>query len=284
VTLATWQILKIVGTVRTSGGKLTLGMLASLARGLQGGSYEVSQGGRNGSKEKANLDLATIADGPVDMNRTQIEHLIVRLLTHGYLQEEYHETAYNRVVYVAPGPLATRLNHHTRQSIKGEVKPKLEFFFTSSKIKSGTKRKSGDSSQPSGPKKRKVSEKSSKVKGKMKAVEPDDHDDFGDEDEPTMILSDEGDLPDISFLSDDEVPARLSQKTLDKNVSDDMYESFDENLSDRNEDSNNYGWSHSLLEEPRPAKPYSTNQAKTSKRLTMNIIQEGDHEVMELSD
>jgi ATP-dependent DNA helicase Q1 len=56
--------------VRKSGGKLTLVMLASLARGLQGGSYEVSQGRRNGSKEKVNLDLEAIAGGPVDMSRT----------------------------------------------------------------------------------------------------------------------------------------------------------------------------------------------------------------------
>ena len=292
VTLATWQILKIVDAVRISGGKLTMGMLANLARGLQGGSYEVSQGGRNGFKGKVNLDLETIAGGPVDMNKTvgllipcltvigrkkqpylqQIEHLIIRLLTRGYLQEEYHETAYNRVVYIAPGPLATRLNHHTRQSIKGEVKRKLEFLFTSSKIKSGTKRKSGDVSQSSGSKKRKVLEKSSKAKGKMKAVEPDDQDDFGVEDEYQEDI----------FLSDDEVPAGVSQKALDKNVPDDMYESFDENLSDDNEDSINYGWSHSLLEEPRPAKPYSINQTKASKRLAMNIIQEGDHEVVEL--
>ena len=71
VTLATWQILKIVDAVRKSGGKLTLVMLANLARGLQGGSFEVSQGGRrNGSKMKVNLDLETISGGPVDMNKT----------------------------------------------------------------------------------------------------------------------------------------------------------------------------------------------------------------------
>ena len=70
VTVATWQILKIVDAVRNSGGKLTLVMLASLARGLQGGSYEVSQGGRNELKQKVKLDLETVAGGPVDMNRT----------------------------------------------------------------------------------------------------------------------------------------------------------------------------------------------------------------------
>ena len=70
VTLATWQILKVVDAVRTSGGKVTMGMLANLARGLQGGSYEVIQGGRKGIKGRVNLDLEAIAGGPVYMNKT----------------------------------------------------------------------------------------------------------------------------------------------------------------------------------------------------------------------
>ncbi|KAF8816782.1 ATP-dependent DNA helicase [Phlegmacium glaucopus] len=282
VTLATWQILKIIDAVRKSGGKLTLVMLATLARGLQGGSYEVGQGGRNGSKEKISLDLETVAGGPVDMKKMQIEHLIVRLLTHEYLQEEYHETSYARVVYVAPGPLSARLSHHTRQSIKGEVKRKLEFLFTSSKIKSGgTKRKSGDSGQPSGPKKRKVAESSSKAKGKMKAAEPDDQDDFGDEDEPANVLSDLDNLGDLSFLSNDD---GLPEKILDKNVSDDdIYESFDQNLSDADaDDDSNYPWSRSMLD-GSGLRPKSSSK-NTSNQFTMKILQEGDNEVMVLSD
>ena len=70
VTMVAWQLLKSIGALRNSGGKLTTVMFASLARGLQGGSYEVSQGGKNGSKEKVNLDLEAIAGGAVDMNRT----------------------------------------------------------------------------------------------------------------------------------------------------------------------------------------------------------------------
>ena len=206
----------------------------------------------------------------------QIEHLIVRLLTQKYLQEEYHETAYCRVVYVAPGPLAVRLSYHTRQSIKGEVKRKLEFLFPSSEIKSGTKRKNVDSNQPSGSKKkRKVSAKSSKAKGKLKAVEPDDRD--GDEDEPANVLPED---EDISFLSDDEAP---SQKILHNYLpGGDDYESIDLNISDDNDDSsNNFAWSHSFLEEPRERfKPYLKNRTKAS---TMNTIQEGDKEVITLS-
>jgi ATP-dependent DNA helicase Q1 len=181
----------------------------------------------------------------------QIEHLIVRLLTQEYLQEEYHETSYCRVVYVAPGPLAARLSYHTRQSIKGEVKGKLEFLFPCSEIKSGTKRKNVDSNQPSGPKKRKVSAKSSKAKAKLKTVEPDNQE--GDEDGPENAFL-EGE--NISFLSDDEAS---SQKILPKYLPvDDDYDSIDLNLSDDNDDStNNFTWSHSLLEEPQARfKPY----------------------------
>lgn len=180
------------------------------------------------------------------------------------------------MVYVAPGPLAARLSYHTRQSVKGEVKHKLEFLFPCSEIKSGTKRKNVDSNQPSGTKKRKVSAKSSKAQGKLKAVEPDDRD---GEDEPANILP-EGE--DISFLSDDEAP---SQKILHKYLpSDDEYESIDLNLSDDNDDNtNNFAWSHSLLEEPRARfKPYFKKQTKAN-RSTMNNIQEDDNEVIMLS-
>ena len=38
-------------------------MLASLARGLQGGSYEVSRGGKNELEKKVKLDLETVACG-----------------------------------------------------------------------------------------------------------------------------------------------------------------------------------------------------------------------------
>jgi hypothetical protein len=182
------------------------------------------------------------------------------------------------VVYVAPGPLAARLSYHTRQSIKGEVKRKLEFLFPCSKVKSGTKRKNVDSNQPSAPKKRKVPAKSSKAKGKLKAVEPDNRD--GDEDEPADILP-EGE--DISFLSDEEAP---SQKILHKYLpGDNDYESIDLDLgSDSDGSTNNFAWSHSFLEEPRSRfKPYLKKQAKAN-RSTINNIQDDDEVIMLSSD
>lgn len=156
------------------------------------------------------------------------------------------------------------------------MKRKLEFLFPCSEGKSGTKRKNVDSDQPSGPKKRKVSAKSSKAKGKLKAVEPDDLD--GDEDEPGNVLP-EGE--DISFLSDVEAP---SQKILHKYFPGDDDESIDLNLSDDNDDNtNNFAWSHSFLEEPRARfKPYLKKQTKANQS-TMNNIQEDDNEVIMLS-
>ena len=159
------------------------------------------------------------------------------------------------------------------------MKRKLEFLFPSSGIKSGTKRKNVGEHQPSGSKKRKISAKSSKAKGKLKAVELDDQDGFGDE-EPVDVLPE---VEDISFLSDDEAP---SQQILHKYVPDnDDYGSINLDLSDDNDDStNNYTWSHSLLEEPRARfKPYLKKQTKASNRSTMDIVQEGDNAVITLS-
>ena len=154
------------------------------------------------------------------------------------------------MVYVAPGPLAARFRYHTRQSIKGEMKRKLEFLFPCSEIRSRTKRKNVDSNQPSASKKRKVSAKSSKSKGKMKAVESDDRD--GDEDDPADVLPEE---EDISFLSDDEAPQENLHKYLPGD--DDYYESIDLNLSDDNDDSTN-----NFLEESRTYKQHSRERRR----------------------
>jgi len=82
--------------------------------------------------------------------------------------------------------------------------------------KLGTKRKGRDLGQTSGPKKRKVSGSSSKAKGKLQAVESDSQDNFGDEDKPAFILSDQDDLEDVSVLSNDNAPTVPSQKSWTK--------------------------------------------------------------------
>lgn len=69
VTLYTWQILKIVDAVRSYGGKVTLGMLATLARGGNKGAFEVNQG-RKKPTSTEKLDLDAVAGGPVDLNKS----------------------------------------------------------------------------------------------------------------------------------------------------------------------------------------------------------------------
>ncbi|KAF8156587.1 P-loop containing nucleoside triphosphate hydrolase protein [Crassisporium funariophilum] len=277
VTLATWQILKIIDAVRQTGGKLTLGMLSNLARGLGGASYDVSQGRKQKAKEKFTLDLEAVSGGRVDLSRTEIEHLVVHLLTHRYLQEEYHDTAYSRLVYIAPGQLAARLSHHTLQTLRGDVKRKLEFLFVT-KMKTSGRNKAADTGQSSLPKKRKSTATSSKEKGKTKAI-LDSRIDSGDGDEPFAVQSDEDEDEEgyEAWSKDNEKPTSTKQVVGKANF-DDMYVSDSED-----EDGLAYAWSHSLLEEPRP-KRRRKSDTRDSNVFTMNIIKEGDNEVMVLSD
>src|SRR5258708_4045705 len=61
VTVQAWQLVKIIEAIAAEGGRVTLGMLADLARGAGGGAFGV--GGRSSkgkSKGKVELDLETI--------------------------------------------------------------------------------------------------------------------------------------------------------------------------------------------------------------------------------
>ena len=70
VTLATWQLLKILQAVVQQGGRLTLGKLAALARGGAKGEYDVStKKGRKTETETFRVDLDAVAGGPVEMSR-----------------------------------------------------------------------------------------------------------------------------------------------------------------------------------------------------------------------
>ena len=57
------------------GGRVTLGMLADLVRGVGGGAFGVSGGGKRGkgnAKEKVELDLEEIAGGKVMLSKDVI--------------------------------------------------------------------------------------------------------------------------------------------------------------------------------------------------------------------
>ena len=70
VTVQAWQLVRIVEAIAAEGGRVTLGMLADLARGAGGGAFGVgSRNGKGKSKEKVGLDLEAICGGKVDMSR-----------------------------------------------------------------------------------------------------------------------------------------------------------------------------------------------------------------------
>ena len=69
VTLPAWQLLKILQAVQQQGGRLTLGKLATLARGGTKGVYETSKGKKR-QTENLKIDLDTVAGGSVDMSKT----------------------------------------------------------------------------------------------------------------------------------------------------------------------------------------------------------------------
>lgn len=68
VTLATWQILQVVNAVQRAGGRLTLSMLATLARGGNKGAFEASQA-RRSAATKQTLDIQDVAGGRVDLSK-----------------------------------------------------------------------------------------------------------------------------------------------------------------------------------------------------------------------
>ena len=76
MTVATWQILKVLQAVRQGGGRLTLGGLAALVRGGRKGSFDVAvkrRGRKSGpggdGAGKGNVDLDELVGGPVEMKK-----------------------------------------------------------------------------------------------------------------------------------------------------------------------------------------------------------------------
>ncbi|KAF9486141.1 ATP-dependent DNA helicase [Pholiota conissans] len=253
VTLATWQLLKIVNAVRQSGTKLTLSQLVTLARGGKKGTYEVKQGRK---KQQSTLDLEAVAGGPVDLSKNDLEHLIVYLLTQNYLKEEYQQTAYTCNVYLALGPLALRLVYETREAVVRFSKVKLEFYFLKASRKTKAK-KTDDASKAKVPRKRATAGAASK-KGKGKAIDL-------DSDEDVSNTSDED--------KDDLITDYIPNPTAEPLNSDDMY------ASDSVEEA--YDWETYPVRGPEG--PPSKKRRK-SDDVGFTVIKEGDNEVIELSD
>lgn len=75
--------------VAGDGGRVTIGMLADLVRGLSGGAFAAAtpegKKGKGKSKEKMSLDLDEVAGGKITMNknvRTESIFSVSRAATH----------------------------------------------------------------------------------------------------------------------------------------------------------------------------------------------------------
>ncbi|PPQ78009.1 hypothetical protein CVT25_015565 [Psilocybe cyanescens] len=269
VTLATWQILQVVNAVQRAGGRLTLSMLATLARGGNKGAFEASQA-RRSAATKQTLDIQDVAGGRVDLSKNDIEHLLVYLLTQDYLKEEYLQTAYNCVVYVVAGKLAPRISHLSHERITSSAKPKLEFTFAKPAAKKKATKAADGTSKSTIPKKR---PSSGSAKGKEKEVLDSDGDDDvssdGEAHHEVMKPSAKG-----------QKSQTAPQKASTSFNSNDMYASDSED-----DDIVDCDWILPLKEEPRPKRRRKADAESpgTGSGYTMNIVKEGDREILELS-
>ncbi|KAE8269830.1 hypothetical protein A4X09_0g2514 [Tilletia walkeri] len=227
LTYESWQVLKVAQDVHRGGGRLTLAQLADLARGLGGGRYTVSVidddtgANRKGKSSSGggHIDLSTVSGGKVDLVKEDCEKLVVGLLVKGFLQDDYHYTAYAVNVYVQPGPQAIRLTRLTKaqaQTTKNLVKIAIpESRKGGSKPRASNADKSTTSSKVAEP-------SSATAKGKNRVIDDIDidldlediFDDVDDDDDvviaPTrqaarqIHVSDEEDDNLDAFLDDDE--------------------------------------------------------------------------------
>ncbi|KAL9936275.1 hypothetical protein V8E36_005117 [Tilletia maclaganii] len=182
LTFESWQVLKVAQDVHRGGGRLTLAQLADLARGLGGGRYTVAvvdddsgahRRGR-GAAAGGHIDLNAVCGGKVELSKDDAERLVVGLLVKGFLQDEYHYTAYAVNVYVQPGPQAIRLTRLAQKQAQ-QTKNMVKIAIPGAKKVSVKSRTSGAQDVASGSKNT-ASSSLSKSKGKNKAIEIEDED------------------------------------------------------------------------------------------------------------
>ncbi|KAF8316779.1 ATP-dependent DNA helicase [Clavulina sp. PMI_390] len=150
VTLESWQILRVLEQVASrDGGRVTIGMLADLVRGVGGGSYSAGGGGKKGKGkgDKMSLDLDELCGGKVAMNKNDVEALIIHLILSKYLKEDFHSTAYAINVYVVLGAQALRLTRLTRERIEVGEGARIAYTFPAAASKKGAGSKKAASSK-----------------------------------------------------------------------------------------------------------------------------------------
>ncbi|CAE6407088.1 unnamed protein product [Rhizoctonia solani] len=174
VTLDAWIILRVAQTIDNEGGRVTVGMLADLVRGVGGKAFQVPAGGgggrgrrRKSQGEKVGLDLEGITGGKASLSKDDAETLIIQLVLSSHLKETFHSTAYTINVYLQPGPQAVRLTRLSREAIEAGAGPKIECAFIQRVAKSK-------------PAPKKSTTKTGGKKGKSKAVVSDEDEDVED--------------------------------------------------------------------------------------------------------
>ncbi|KZT54726.1 ATP-dependent DNA helicase [Calocera cornea HHB12733] len=139
VSVQSWQLLRIVEAVCREGGRVTVGILSDLARGLAGGAFNVSSGGKKRKRtEKAELDLEDVAGGKVGLSKDDVETLTIQLILDHYLKEDFHQTAYAINVYLSPGSQAPRLTRLSKSAVASGSGPRLECTFMTAKRRGST--------------------------------------------------------------------------------------------------------------------------------------------------
>lgn len=195
--------------------------------------------------------------------RKDIEHLIIRLLILKYLQEEYQETAYSTLVYIVPGQMSPRLDHLTQDNIASGSRVKIECVFGKRAI--GKKAKASSTQVVS--KKRKASTVAQGNNKKAKVL----GDDEIEEDEFVLAASDD-DASDVG-----ERPAHRRQEAYRP-----LYDE-DDGGSDDPTGAEAYEWSRNMRDEPI-ARRARNDMRRPLNNQTMNIVREGDKDVLIVSD
>jgi ATP-dependent DNA helicase Q1 len=86
-----WRILRVCAAVCEQGGRVTVSGLASLVRGLGGGSFPVvglsGKGRGKIASEKGRVDVVNLGGDKVSLSQEQTEHLLIELILSDYLRE-----------------------------------------------------------------------------------------------------------------------------------------------------------------------------------------------------
>ncbi|GAA5974110.1 hypothetical protein JCM11641_003441 [Rhodosporidiobolus odoratus] len=152
ITLHAYRALRIIKAATTQRGTLTLPQAADLVRGNGGGSFTTQE---KKGKGKGKLDVNTEAGGKVTLNKDETEQMLLKLLVDGWLEENFHATAYAVNSYLRPTDLAVRLTRFPPSSVKSAADLPVSLsmtVFSYSGAAKGKKRKTASTVTTSGAK------------------------------------------------------------------------------------------------------------------------------------